>query len=80
MIGGSDSGSPNRKADMTTRKAERLTGYEIRRLPDGASGRIAYGAFLGDENDFALAMNLMIPFAFFMFMGARNKLKKLRSR
>jgi probable O-glycosylation ligase (exosortase A-associated) len=35
------------------------------------------GAFMGDENDFALAMNMMIPFAFFMFMGARNRLKKI---
>lgn len=34
---------------MTTRRAERLTGYEIRRLADTASGRIAYGAFRGDE-------------------------------
>jgi hypothetical protein len=35
------------------------------------------GAFMGDENDFALAMNMMIPFAFFMFMGARNRLRKI---
>lgn len=39
-------------------------------------GGKAGGAFLGDENDFALAMNMMIPFAFFMFLDARSKLKK----
>ena len=40
------------------------------------SGGKAGGAFLGDENDFALAMNMMIPFAFFMFLGIRNIIKK----
>jgi len=39
-------------------------------------GGKAGGAFLGDENDFALAMNMMIPFAFFLFLGAKNKIKK----
>ena len=33
---------------MTRRKAEVLTGYEIRPLP-AASGSIAYGAYLGDQ-------------------------------
>ena len=39
-------------------------------------GGMAGGAFMGDENDFALAMNMMIPFAFFMFLGAKNKINK----
>jgi len=35
---------------MSPRKAERLTGYEVRRLRDGDStGQIAYAAFRGDE-------------------------------
>jgi probable O-glycosylation ligase (exosortase A-associated) len=40
-------------------------------------GGMAGGAFMGDENDFALAMNMMIPFAFFMFIGAKNKARKI---
>lgn len=39
-------------------------------------GGKAGGAFLGDENDFALAMNMMIPFAFFMFLDARTRIKR----
>jgi hypothetical protein len=35
---------------MTKRRAERLTGYEVRRLHDrDRTGRVAYGAFLGEE-------------------------------
>jgi 5-methylcytosine-specific restriction endonuclease McrA len=35
---------------MTKKRAERLTGYEIRRLPENdCKGRLAYGAFSGDE-------------------------------
>jgi len=35
---------------MTKKRAERLTGYEIRRLPENdCQGRLAYGAFSGDE-------------------------------
>jgi putative inorganic carbon (hco3(-)) transporter len=37
---------------------------------------IAGGALMGDENDFALAMNMMIPFAFFMFFNFKDNLKK----
>jgi len=35
---------------MTKKRAERLTGYEVRQLhePD-RRGRVAYGAFEGDE-------------------------------
>jgi len=40
-------------------------------------GGMAGGAFMGDENDFALAMNMMIPFAFFMFLGVKSKIEKL---
>lgn len=32
--------------------------------------------FIGDENDFALALNTMIPFAYFYFMSYRQKIKK----
>lgn len=32
--------------------------------------------FIGDENDFALALNTMIPFAYFLFMSYRSGLKK----
>jgi hypothetical protein len=35
---------------MSPKKAERLTGYEARRLRDGdCTGKIAYAAFRGDE-------------------------------
>ena len=33
---------------MTTRRAERLTGYEVRRLAT-ENGKVSYGAFAGDE-------------------------------
>jgi probable O-glycosylation ligase (exosortase A-associated) len=39
-------------------------------------GGYAGGALMGDENDFALAMNMMIPFAFFMFLDAKDRFKK----
>ncbi len=35
------------------------------------------GSFMADENDFAMALNAMIPFAFFMFQNQSNKFKKL---
>ena len=35
---------------MSPRKAERLTGYEVRRLHDrDGTGKVAYAAFRGDE-------------------------------
>ena len=35
---------------MTKKRAERLTGYEVRRLQDqDRNGRVTYGAFRGDE-------------------------------
>jgi probable O-glycosylation ligase (exosortase A-associated) len=40
------------------------------------SGRVASGYF-GDENDFALTLNVMIPFAFFMLIYSRSKIKKI---
>src|ERR1700730_12089126 len=33
---------------MTTRRAERLTGYEVRRIATN-SGKVSYGAFRGEE-------------------------------
>ncbi len=35
------------------------------------------GGFLGDENDFALALNMVIPFGFFLAMEAKTKIKRL---
>ena len=35
------------------------------------------GSFMADENDFALALNTMIPFAFFMLQNQTSKFKKL---
>jgi len=40
------------------------------------SGVVASG-FIGDENDFAMAINMMIPFAFFGFFYLRGKAKLL---
>lgn len=34
------------------------------------------GGILSDENDFALAINIALPYAFFMFQEARSKFKK----
>ncbi|RJP20676.1 MAG: hypothetical protein C4520_11000 [Candidatus Abyssobacteria bacterium SURF_5] len=40
-------------------------------------GRIPESGFLGDENDFALFLNMMIPLAFFSGQAARSKRAKL---
>jgi probable O-glycosylation ligase (exosortase A-associated) len=40
------------------------------------TGGFVRTSLMGDENDLALAMNVMIPFAFFTFTYAPNKLKK----
>jgi|GEM_PF-731757 len=40
------------------------------------SGSVGTG-HIGDENDFALMLNVMIPFAFFMVIYSRRKIKKL---
>jgi probable O-glycosylation ligase (exosortase A-associated) len=40
------------------------------------SGTVGSG-YIGDENDFALALNVMIPFAFFMVIYSRGRIKKL---
>jgi len=39
------------------------------------SGIVGSG-YLGDENDFAMALNIMIPFAFFLVIYSRGKIKK----
>jgi probable O-glycosylation ligase (exosortase A-associated) len=39
------------------------------------SGMVGSG-YVGDENDFALALNIMIPFAFFMVVYSGSKIKK----
>ncbi len=45
-----------------------------------SAGQVTSGvvgsSFLADENDYALALNTMIPFAFFMFQNQPNKLRK----
>jgi probable O-glycosylation ligase (exosortase A-associated) len=43
----------------------------------GGTSGVVGTSFLADENDFALALNVMIPFAFFMFEHYRNKIKSL---
>jgi len=35
------------------------------------------GGWLGDENDFCMALNMVIPFAFFAFFSASSKVKKI---
>lgn len=35
------------------------------------------GGWLGDENDFAMEMNVAVPFAFFLYQGAKGKGAKL---
>lgn len=40
-------------------------------------GRIIGSGFMGDENDFALVMNIAIPFAYFMFLETESFRKKL---
>jgi len=39
---------------------------------------IAMGGFIGDANDFAMTLNAVIPYAFFLFLGERSfKLKSI---
>jgi O-antigen ligase len=40
-------------------------------------GRVPFSGFMGDENDFALVMNMAIPFAYFMFLGTDSVKKKI---
>lgn len=40
-------------------------------------GKVPYSSFMGDENDFALVMNMAIPFAYFMFLQADSLNKKI---
>jgi len=35
------------------------------------------GGFLGDENDFAMTLNMVVPFSFFLAFSERNQAKKL---
>ncbi|MCK5127026.1 MAG: O-antigen ligase family protein [candidate division Zixibacteria bacterium] len=41
-----------------------------------SGGGRANNSLMGDENDFALALNTMIPFTYFMFEYAKTKLQK----
>ena len=36
-------------------------------------------SFLGDENDFAMALNVMLPFSFFILTSTRSRIKKMIS-
>jgi len=40
-------------------------------------GRVPNSGFMGDENDFALVMNMAIPFAYFMFLETSSTRKKI---
>jgi len=40
-------------------------------------GKVPNSGFMGDENDFALVMNMAIPFAYFMFLETNSTKKKL---
>jgi O-antigen ligase len=40
-------------------------------------GSVPNSAYLGDQNDFALAMTMAIPFSYFMFLGAPEIRKKV---
>lgn len=42
-----------------------------------SGGMVPGSAFMGDENDFALVMNMAIPFAYFLFLGSRSRKKRL---
>ena len=41
------------------------------------SGGKGVGGWLGDENDFCMEMNVAVPFAYFMLLGARHKPAKV---
>jgi probable O-glycosylation ligase (exosortase A-associated) len=41
------------------------------------TGGFVGGSLMGDENDYALALNVMIPFPFFFFMKAKKRLLKM---
>jgi putative inorganic carbon (HCO3(-)) transporter len=63
-----------------------FTYFSIKGILNFASGQFDYGSkrtsgvvggsFLSDENDFALALNFMIPFAYFFFIEKSKGLKK----
>ncbi|CAD7772030.1 O-Antigen ligase [Candidatus Methanoperedenaceae archaeon GB37] len=40
-------------------------------------GKVPDSGFMGDENDFALVMNMAIPFAYFMFLETNSTKKKI---
>jgi len=40
-------------------------------------GKVPNSGFMGDENDFALVMNMAIPFAYFMFLETNSTKKKI---
>jgi O-antigen ligase len=41
------------------------------------SGGKGVGGWLGDENDFCMEMNVAVPFAYFMLLGAHNKMSRM---
>jgi probable O-glycosylation ligase (exosortase A-associated) len=42
-----------------------------------ATGSVGVGGFLGDENEFAMALNMVIPFAFFLFLAERRPTRRV---
>ncbi|MFZ5979892.1 MAG: O-antigen ligase family protein [Candidatus Zixiibacteriota bacterium] len=47
-------------------------------LPNGQhTSGVVGSAFLGDENDFALVINIFIPMTYFMFMTLKNRFLKI---
>lgn len=44
---------------------------------DGQRHYIATGAFLGDGNDYALSVNIVIPFCLFMMLESKSRIAKL---
>lgn len=40
-------------------------------------GKVSFSGYMGEENDFALVMNMAIPLAYFMFVGSESIKKKI---
>lgn len=43
-----------------------------------AKGGVGIGAWLGDENDFCMAMNMVVPFGYFLFFSASGVALRLK--
>jgi len=47
--------------------------------PSVRAAGYAAGGFIGDENDFAMLLNNVIPYAYFSFFGAKSSIKRFGS-